>query len=72
MSKELEKEKMGAIGARNKLKSASRSREQQHQQLHSLVVEKQLSLERLRLEYESLKKVEQEQQEFIDQLILQQ
>ncbi len=68
----MEKEKLGALGARNKLKSASRSREQQHQQLHALVVERKLALERLRLEYESLKKVEQEQQEFIDQLILQQ
>ncbi len=63
---------MSAIGARNKLKSASRSREQQHQQLHALVVEKRTELERLRLEYEALKRTEQQQQEFIDQLILNQ
>ena len=63
---------MSAIGARNKLKSAAKAREQQQQQLQAVLVEKKLLLERLKLEYESLRKVEAEQQEFVEQLILQQ
>ncbi len=56
----------------SQLKSASRAREQQQQQLLALVAERRLALERLRLECESLRRTEMEQQEFIDQLILQQ
>ena len=67
----MEKEKVLALGARNQLKSATKSREQQQQQLHALIVEKKLGLERMRLQCESLLKIEQEQQEFIEQLILQ-
>lgn len=63
---------MASLGARNQLKSITKAREQEQQQLHSLVLEKKLELERLRIQYESLMKVQAEQEEFIDQLILQQ
>lgn len=71
LSKETENEKMKAIGARNLLKSIAKQREAQQQQLQALIAEKQMQLERYRIEYEALCKVEAEQNEFIDQFILQ-
>ena len=59
------------MGGRNQLKSVSRLREQEMVQLQTLVVEKFMQYERLRLQLESLEKVEAEQQEFIQQLMLQ-
>ncbi|XP_075891991.1 intraflagellar transport protein 20 homolog isoform X2 [Nelusetta ayraudi] len=71
LSKEVETEKMKAIGARNLLKSVAKQREAQQQQLQALIAEKKMQLERYRIEYEALSKVEAEQNEFIDQFILQ-
>ncbi|XP_069800822.1 intraflagellar transport protein 20 homolog [Dendropsophus ebraccatus] len=71
LSKETENEKMKAIGARNLLKSIAKQREAQQQQLQALIAEKKMQLERYRIEYEALCKVEAEQNEFIDQFILQ-
>ncbi|KAM4796515.1 intraflagellar transport protein 20 homolog [Rhinophrynus dorsalis] len=71
LAKETENEKMKAIGARNLLKSIAKQREAQQQQLYALIAEKKMQLERYRIEYEALCKVEAEQNEFIDQFILQ-
>ncbi|KAJ8257098.1 hypothetical protein COCON_G00192500 [Conger conger] len=71
LAKEAELEKMKAIGARNLLKSVAKQRESQQQQLHALIAEKKMQLERYRIEYDALSKVEAEQSEFIDQFILQ-
>ncbi|CAL9684606.1 unnamed protein product [Knipowitschia caucasica] len=71
LAKEAETEKMKAIGARNLLKSVAKQREAQQQQLQALITEKRMQLERYRIEYEALSKVESEQSEFIDQFILQ-
>ncbi|XP_075052859.1 intraflagellar transport protein 20 homolog [Mixophyes fleayi] len=71
LAKETENEKMKAIGARNLLKSIAKQREAQQQQLHALIAEKKMQLERYRIEYEALCKVEAEQNEFIDQFTLQ-
>ncbi|XP_029922582.1 intraflagellar transport protein 20 homolog [Myripristis murdjan] len=71
LAKEAETEKMKAIGARNLLKSVAKQREAQQQQLQALIAEKKMQLERYRIEYEALSKVEAEQNEFIDQFILQ-
>ncbi|CAB1348313.1 unnamed protein product [Coregonus sp. 'balchen'] len=71
LAKEAETEKMKAIGARNLLKSVAKQREAQQQQLHALIAEKTMQLERYRIEYEALSKVEAEQNEFIEQFILQ-
>ncbi|KAG8450721.1 hypothetical protein GDO86_003119 [Hymenochirus boettgeri] len=71
LAKETENEKMKAIGARNLLKSIAKQREAQQQQLYALIAEKKMQLERYRIEYDALCKVEAEQNEFIDQFILQ-
>ena len=46
LAREVEREKMKAIGARNLLKSIAREREAQKQQLHALLAEKKMELER--------------------------
>ncbi|CAI8023478.1 Intraflagellar transport protein 20 homolog [Geodia barretti] len=66
LAQEVEKEKMKAIGARNLLKSIARERDSQKQQLQALLIEKKMELERLRVQYESLKQVEQDQQEITE------
>lgn len=71
VSRDVEHEKLAAIGGHNRLKSMAKAREQEEQQLHALIVEKKMELERLRVHFESLQKMESEQQEFVDQLILQ-
>lgn len=68
LAQEVEQEKMKAIGARNLLKSIARERDVQRQQLQSLLVEKKMELERLRVQYESLKQVEQDQLEITEEL----
>ncbi|ESO95305.1 hypothetical protein LOTGIDRAFT_188589 [Lottia gigantea] len=71
VAKEVEKEKMKAIGARNLLKSIAKQREAHQQQLHALIIEKKMQLERLRIQHDALNKEESEQNDFLDQLILQ-
>ncbi|XP_019620947.1 PREDICTED: intraflagellar transport protein 20 homolog [Branchiostoma belcheri] len=71
LAKEVEKEKMKAIGNRNQLKSMAKQREAQEQQLQALISEKKTQLERYRVQYEALLKDEAEQQEFVEQFILQ-
>lgn len=70
LQSQVEKEKMKGIGYRNLLKSVSKQREAKVQQLQALIAEKKMQLERLRLQSESLQKVEAEQNEFIDQYIM--
>ncbi|GLH00173.1 hypothetical protein R5R35_005956 [Gryllus longicercus] len=70
LGKEVEKEKMKAIGARNLLKSVSKQREAEQQQLQALIFEKTTELERLGVQLQSLHKTEMEQQELIEQLVL--
>ncbi|CAM2104048.1 unnamed protein product [Caretta caretta] len=71
LAKAAENEKMKAIGARNLLKSIAKQREAQQQQLQALITEKKMQLERYRVEYETLCKIEADQNEFIDQFIFQ-
>lgn len=71
LAKEVEKEKMKAIGSRNVLKSVAKQRETQQQQLHALIAEKQTQLERFRLQYDILLKQEAEQNDFIEQFMMQ-
>lgn len=70
VSKEVEKEKIKAIGARNLLKSYAKQREAQQEQLRALIVEKKTELDRLNIQYTSLAKMEAEQQDFMEQFIL--
>ena len=46
LAKQVEREKMKAIGARNLLKSIAKERESQKQQLQALIAEKKMQLER--------------------------
>ena len=46
LAKQVEQEKMKAIGARNLLKSIAKEREAQKQQLQALIAEKKMQLER--------------------------
>jgi intraflagellar transport protein 20 len=71
LSNAVEAEKLKAIGSRNLLKSITKQREAQKQQLQALISEKKVQLERYRIEYESLLKRESEQNEFIEQFMLQ-
>ena len=71
LAKEVEKEKMTAIGSRNVLKSVAKQRETQQQQLRALIAEKQTQLERFRLQYDILLKQEAEQNDFIEQFMMQ-
>ena len=71
LAKEVEKEKMKAIGSRNVLKSMAKQRETQQQQLRALIAEKQTQLERFRLQYDMLLKQEGEQNDFIEQFMMQ-
>ncbi|KAK4319206.1 hypothetical protein Pmani_009833 [Petrolisthes manimaculis] len=71
LSTAVEAEKMKAIGCRNLIKSMSKQREAQEQQLLALIGEKKLELERLRVQYESLHRTDADQLEFIEQFILQ-
>ena len=71
VSKEVEKEKMKAIGSRNLLKSIAKQREAQQQQLQALITEKKMQLERLRIQHDALRKTEDDQKEFIEQFLLQ-
>ncbi|XP_014485803.1 PREDICTED: intraflagellar transport protein 20 homolog isoform X1 [Dinoponera quadriceps] len=68
LAREVEKEKMKTIGARNLLRSVAKQRESQKQQMQALILEKSVELERLRIQYESLKKIEMEQLETIEHL----
>ncbi|CAI9740642.1 Hypothetical predicted protein [Octopus vulgaris] len=70
VAKEVEKEKMKAIGSRNMLKSITKQREAEQMQLLALITEKTMQLERLRIQHEALLKQERDQNEFIEQLML--
>ena len=49
----------------------AKAREQEQQKLQSLIVEKLMQYERLKVEYEALVKTEVQQQEFMEQFMLQ-
>lgn len=71
LAKQVEQEKMKAIGARNTLKSIAKERESHKHQLQTLITEKKVQLERFRLQYESLLQVEEQQNEFIENFAVQ-
>ena len=48
----------------------AKAREQEQQQLQTLIVEKLMQYERLKIEYEALLKTEAQQQEFMEQFML--
>ncbi|CAF0833717.1 unnamed protein product [Adineta ricciae] len=62
-SKQVEAVRLKAIGAKNLMKSAAKHRKFEKQQLQSLIKEKMIELDRLRVEYESLQKIDHGQSE---------
>ncbi|KAK6625990.1 hypothetical protein RUM43_006291 [Polyplax serrata] len=70
LSKHVEREKIKALGSSNLLKSMAKQRETQQQQYQSLILEKSTELERLRVQHQSLLKIESEQLDVIDQIQL--
>ncbi|XP_051168286.1 intraflagellar transport protein 20 homolog [Leptopilina boulardi] len=68
VGQQVDKEKMKVIGARNLLRSVAKEREERKQQMQALIMEKSIELERLRVQYDSLKKIEIEQLEIIEHL----
>ena len=67
-AKKIERAKLKAIGQRNKLESEVEDRKRQQNELRSVIDEKHAELERLRVEHQSLVKVEQEQRALIEKL----
>ncbi|GAB9476597.1 hypothetical protein Gpo141_00013660 [Globisporangium polare] len=67
-AKRIEREKLKAIGQRNRVDSEIENRNRQKQMLESLIKEKQTELERYHLQYQSLTKIADEQQVLIDKL----
>ncbi|XP_034935556.1 intraflagellar transport protein 20 homolog [Chelonus insularis] len=70
LAAEVEKEKMRTIGARNLLSSVEKQRDAQKQKIQAMIIEKTMELERLRVQYDSLKKIESEQLETIEHLMI--
>jgi intraflagellar transport protein 20 len=67
-SKKIEKEKLKALGKRNQLYEEVQSREKREQELKVLIREKKEELERLKFQYTSLLKIEEEQKIIIEKL----
>jgi len=68
LANEVEAQKIRALGTRNQLKSVAKERENERQQLQGLVVEKRLELERLRTQFASIQRLENEQADLIENL----
>ncbi|EFA09915.1 intraflagellar transport protein 20 homolog [Tribolium castaneum] len=68
LGKEVENQKIKAIGARNILQSMEKQKETNQQQLQAVIAEKSIELERLKIQLNSLQKTEMEQNEIINEL----
>ena len=64
----IEEAKLKAIGARNKIEGEEDNRRKKEQELKTQINEKRMMLERLNYQYDSLKKVENEQKLTIEKL----
>lgn len=67
-AKQVDQEKMRAINAQNYLNSSSKQKEIEQQQIQTKIIEKTLELDKLKIEYQYLVRVESEQQEIFDTL----
>lgn len=67
-SVQIEKEKLRALGERNKWESETENRKRKMMELNNLLNEKKAELERYNVELESLVKVESEQKTLINKL----
>ncbi|KAK1935124.1 Intraflagellar transport protein 20 [Phytophthora citrophthora] len=67
-AKRIEREKLKAIGQRNRVDSEVENRNRQKQMLELLIKEKKTELERYNLQFQSLTKIADEQQLLMDKL----
>lgn len=67
-ARRIEREKLKAIGQRNRVDSEVENRNRQKQMLELLIKEKKTELERYNLQYQSLAKIADEQQLLMDKL----
>ncbi|KAE8901269.1 hypothetical protein PF005_g3547 [Phytophthora fragariae] len=67
-AKRIEREKLKAIGQRNRVDSEVENRNRQKQMLELLIKEKKTELERYNLQFQSLSKIADEQQLLMDKL----
>lgn len=67
-AKQVDQEKMRAINSQNYLNSSSKQKEIEQQQIQTKIIEKTLELDKLKIEYQYLVRVESEQQEIFDTL----
>eukprot|EP00039_Didymoeca_costata_P002004 m.56909 g.56909 ORF g.56909 m.56909 type:complete len:138 (-) comp11067_c0_seq3:1159-1572(-) len=66
LAKLVEEEKLNALGTRNLVNSVSQQRDRDKQQLLEQTAEKQIKIERLRVEYSTLLKIQQEQEQMME------
>lgn len=67
-SSKIEKEKLKALGKKNQLAEEMESRNRREQELKTMTREKKQELEKLKFQYESLLKIENEQRMIIEKL----
>jgi len=68
-SEKIEKEKLKALGKKNQLAEEIESRNRKENQLKTMIREKKQELDRLKFEYDSLIKIENEQKLIIEKLM---
>lgn len=64
----IEKEKLKALGKKNRLYEEEASRESREQEIKQMIKEKRQELDRLKFQYQSLLKIENEQKMIIEKL----
>jgi intraflagellar transport protein 20 len=67
-SNKLENEKLKALGKKNQVAEEIESRNQKEQELKTMIREKKQEFERLKTQYQSLLKIENEQKMIIEKL----
>ncbi|XP_034476184.1 intraflagellar transport protein 20 homolog [Drosophila innubila] len=71
-AKDVEKEKLRAIGTQNQLKTVAKQRQSEQQVYQSQILEQTVELERLKSEYQYLQRIESEQQDIINNFLMNQ
>lgn len=71
-AKDVEREKLRAIGTQNQLKTMAKQRQTEQQVYQSQILEQTVELERLKSEHQYLQRVESEQQEIINNFLMNQ
>lgn len=65
----MEEAKMKTLATLNQVNTIAKQREQEQQQIQNQIIETMIELDRLKIEYQYLQRVEAEQNEFLDTLV---